>query len=349
MTRREWIALAAAGTLVKADAMKSILGDGWGLDHFLIALADPGSVSSIFVTKLGFTIFPGGVKSPSGDENAVIRLGPQFMELLWFYDRKKAMGSGDEFSKLLLRTADQGGGPVGYVIDIAPIERIAAELRERGMKVDLPQSRTILREGKEVTADWQFLTISDTGHGASERGVPGGADAGFIDYGSVVRQRILDPGRTQRHRERAEKEFPDPRRRAGEVHPNTARRMRSVWVAVSSVSDALKQAELFGFAAVAEHEDKLLGARGREVQCGLGAIIFWESVKPGAPLAALIKQKGVGPFGLSIEVADLKVAHQIIEDGMHKKFPFEGSRKSFIVPAELTAGTWIEFAERPRA
>jgi hypothetical protein len=350
MTRREWFALAGAGTFLKADINESILGEGWGLDHFLIALADPGLVQSIFVAKLGFTAFAGGIKTPTGDQNAVIRLGPQYIELIWFYDRQKAILFGDKFSKQWLHTVDQGGGPVGYVIDVSPLERAASELKKRGMHVELPPSRTILRDGKEVAPDYRFLEISDTESGRSPRGIPGGDAAGFIDYGTEFQQRGLDPARTQRHRDRAEKEFPDPRRRSGEVHPNTARRIRSAWVAVASVPEALKRCEAFGFAGGRDVQSKTLGARGHEVPCGLGTLVFWESAKAEAPLATVIRSKGVGPFGVSVDVADLELAHKMVSEGLNQRLPLEdvGSRKSFLVPAGLTGGTWIEFGEQTR-
>ncbi len=344
MTRREWIALAAAGAIAKAEVRPSIIGNGWGLDHFMTVLADPESVKSTYVTKLGFTVFP-GAKRPDGYENAVIILGPAYIELLSFYDRDKAKASGDAHVKELFDKAVQGGGPVGYNVNVSPVDRAAATLRERGMEVSLPLSQVILRDGKEVRGGWQFLNIAKTGKTTPSPGVPGGDAVGFLEYRD--NQRKMAPKYSDDFRARAEREFPDPRRRAGEIHPNTARWMRSVWVAVESVSDAVKQSEIFGFAGAAARENKSLGARGREVECGRGTIVFWEAAKPGTPLSGLIKSRGLGAFGVSIDVVDLKLARRIAEKGIGKKLPMDvaSPRKNFVVPGELTGGVWIEFGE----
>jgi hypothetical protein len=51
--------------------------------------------------------------------------------------------------------------------------------------------------------------------------------------------------------------------------------------------------------------------------------------------------------GISVEVADLNTAQRIVKQGTHVKFGIQhlGRRKSFIVPAEIAAGTFIEFVQ----
>jgi hypothetical protein len=55
MTRREWIALTTTAAFAHAEMKPSIIGDGWGLDHFMIALADPALVKSTYAEKLGLS------------------------------------------------------------------------------------------------------------------------------------------------------------------------------------------------------------------------------------------------------------------------------------------------------
>jgi hypothetical protein len=50
-------------------------------------------------------------------------------------------------------------------------------------------------------------------------------------------------------------------------------------------------------------------------------------------LASLIKKYGLGPFGIGVEVADLRKAHQIAELGTQSKLPI--NRNSFVVPGDL--------------
>jgi hypothetical protein len=68
--------------------------------------------------------------------------------------------------------------------------------------------------------------------------------------------------------------FSDPRRPSGEAHANTARRIKSVWVAVTSASDAVRHSQVFGFPELGERKSALLRAKGREVKCGEGSIVF---------------------------------------------------------------------------
>jgi len=46
-------------------------------------------------------------------------------------------------------------------------------------------------------------------------------------------------------------------------------------------------------------------------------------------------------------VADLKTAQRIVQQGTHAKFGIQqlGKQASFIVPAELAGGTFIEFVQ----
>jgi hypothetical protein len=148
--------------------------------------------------------------------------------------------------------------------------------------------------------------------------------------------------------ERSKREVPDTRRNTGEIHANTARRLRSVWVAVPSLADAVKQSERFGFAFQGKRYFTELGEEGQIVQCGLGTIVFFEQQHQNSPLTELVKKHGFGPFGVSVEVKDIKTAQSIVEQGMRMKFEIQQmeGRNGFIVPAEFTAGTFIEFIQQ---
>jgi len=92
----------------------------------------------------------------------------------------------------------------------------------------------------------------------------------------------------------------------------------------------------------------VLNEKGQEVQCGQGTIVLFEPANKNSPLAALIKKQGFGPFGISISVADLKTAQRVIQDGTHSKLGIQrsGTFASFIVPAGLAAGTFVEFVQQ---
>jgi len=206
--------------------------------------------------------------------------------------------------------------------------------------------RTRTPDGKEQRGAWQFLEIDPAVQEAYPLGVPGGRGVGFLEYRNNGDS--LQPDAFQRMRQLAERDVPDPRRLAGEIHANTARKLLSVWVAVPSVSEAVQQSERFGFSAGAERHIEALGEKGREVQCGQGTIVFFAPVNRNSSLSLLVKNQGLGPFGFSVAVANLGTAQKIAEQGMNARFPVQqsGTRMSFVVPARLTAGAFIEFVQQ---
>jgi hypothetical protein len=326
-----------------AQTNPSVVGSGWGLDHVIIALPNPSAVKDVFGTKLGFTPF-GGNKFPGlGLEQALIRLPPAYVELLWPYQKPTDARNSDPVVKM----AETGGGPVSYNIDVSPVDQAADAMRRFGLRVTLPPSKTLRTpDGKEVPGNWQFINIDPQDQAAAIVGVPGGAGVGFLEYGN--NSDFLKPDRFQRARERAEREFPDPRRSAGEIHANTARKLRSVWVTVPSLAEAVAQAQRFGLRALDQRYFKALGEKGLEVTCGQGTIVFFEPIKRNSTVAALVKKQGLGPFGISVSVTDLKTAQRVVQAGTHARLGIQriGNEMSFLVPAELAGGTFVEFVQQ---
>jgi len=109
--------VTTAAAVAHAETNPSIIGDGWGLDHFMIALADPVLVKSTYAEKLGFTVLR-GAKRPGGHENATIVLAPAYIELIFLYDRRKAEASDDRITKRNLSKIDQGGGAIAYNVEV---------------------------------------------------------------------------------------------------------------------------------------------------------------------------------------------------------------------------------------
>jgi hypothetical protein len=262
---------------------------------------------------------------------------------MWLY-QKPADDSG---SSTVHKKIEAGGGPASYNIDVFPIEQALDGIERLGSTVTLPKSPpTRTPDGKEQPPVGQFLRIDPKDQAAHPLGVPGGAGVGFLEYRDNP-----DGARAERFqtlREQIERELPDPRRPAGEIHPNTARKLLSVWVAVPNVEEAVQQSARFGFASRGVRSVKELGEKGHEVQCGQGTIVFFQPLNQKGSLSSLVTKKGFGPFGLSVAVADLKVAQQIVQQGTTMKFPIQQSdnRKSFVVPEELAAGSFIEFVQQ---
>lgn len=83
-------------------------------------------------------------------------------------------------------------------------------------------------DGKERLDAWQFLEIDSEDLAAQPRGVPGGIGVGFLEYRNNVDR--LNADEFQQIRQLVDRDVPDPRRAAGEINANTARKLLSVWV-----------------------------------------------------------------------------------------------------------------------
>jgi hypothetical protein len=335
--------LAVAATLAAALGNPTVIGNGWGLDHVIVGVSNPEVAKQIFGTKLGFTPFTGSKFPAEGLDQAIIELSPAYIELLWPY--REPAADARPIASRVRKKVELGGGPVTYNIDVSPVEQAVDAMRRIGMRVSLrPGPTTKTPDGKEAP-DWQFADIDPQDKTAQPLGVPGGLGVGFLEY--RINSNLLNPDRFKRLLERAEREVPDPRRTSGEIHANTARRLRSVWIAVPSVVEAVKQAGRFEFAAGVERQFKALGEKGREVQCGQGTLVFFEPVHEHSPLAALVDKQGFGLFGISIGVADLKTAQRIVQQGTQVKFRIQrlGNQASFVVPSDLAGGTFLEFVQ----
>lgn len=322
----------------------SIIGSGWGLDHVIVAVQGPEVVKDVLESKLGFSAITHG-KSPSvGLENTIIFLPPApYIELVWPY--QDPAPDARLVGTLVRKKIALGGGPAAYNVDVSDASQTADAMRQLGLRVNLPLTPMhIMPDGSQARGPWQFADIDPQDQAAVPYGVPGGPGVGFIAYTNAADR--MKPDRFQRVLERATQEAPDPRRPAGEISANTARKLRAAWVAVPSVVEALKQAARFGFPATRSHI-AALGETGEEVQCGEGTIVFFEAKHPDSQLAAIVRKKGLGPFGISVGVANLKAAQRIVKEGTQATFEIrvEKSRRSFVVPAELAAGTVFEFVQ----
>ena len=92
----------------------------------------------------------------------------------------------------------------------------------------------------------------------------------------------------------------------------------------------------------------VLGARGREFDIGDGRILLLESDSPGKSAADFSRERGQGVIGLTLSVSDLRKAQSLLEENTHRKLPtYDGIYgKSFLVPAELANGVWIEMVQK---
>ena len=121
--------------------------------------------------------------------------------------------------------------------------------------------------------------------------------------------------------------------------------IRAVWMAVKDLGQATSAYESIGLPLGKEVEIARMGAKGREVIAGESSILLLERKDPKGVVAASLDVSGEGIVGISIEVGDLAAARALIEKQTNFKLPeYDGVfGRSFLVPAGLTHGVWLEF------
>lgn len=152
---------------------------------------------------------------------------------------------------------------------------------------------------------------------------------------------VFDPGRPARFAARLEKGIM--------THPNTARRLYSVWFAVRDLEASLKGLQDAGLDPGETREAKFLGAKGREVKAGDGCLLLLQSVDKNSAVNRFLSDRHDGEIiGVSVEVSDVEKARSWIEGHSGRKLePYDGCYgRSIVIPPDMTHGVWLEMFQR---
>ena len=144
-------------------------------------------------------------------------------------------------------------------------------------------------------------------------------------------------------------EYPWKRSSPAKVsQPNGVLGTAAVWILVKELEKASNEMERMGFHSGRLLKFDVLGARGREFDTGDGRILLLEPESPGKPAADFSRQRVQGIIGLTLWVSDLGRAQSLLQDNTHKQLPiYDGIYgKSFLVPAGLANGAWIEMVQK---
>ncbi len=326
MTRRTFQASLLLWTSGRARAEDSLIGNGSGLDHIGIVGAHLLDLEQAFRERLGFSLYSGS-RYPTGVYNALVPFQgtPAYLELLSFYKQVDR----SDLATAYLEDRMRVGGPAFFAVNCAPIEGTAARLRDHGFTLIGPRGRTVLRNGKEEPAPYQIVRVNEDLIGPKE-------SLSFIEYRNNAER--LGPERLANVRKRLQQP-------SGEFHPNTARRLESVWVAVRDLNQATEVMRRMGFTSGAVRQAPLLFATGREFLCGGGMIVLWAPRGRGT-MDGVLNQRGEGPFGMTLEVLDINAARRTLERGGTKLKPEWVTDHGFIIPPEISGGSWMEFKSR---
>ena len=297
----------------KEPSKSAVFGSGHGLDHVGVAVRDLETAKKDYRALLGFTVFAGG-KHPNGSRNSGPALESGYLELITFWDRTQAQGA------MLAKFLEKHEGVIFVGLDVSAVDDTANLLRARGVNMQGPEAGSISvdPEQRDPGFAWRLVGL-DTGAVPAAHLPTKSTDAVFfIQY-------------------------------QGTAHPNTAKKLSSVWMAVRDIEATIKEYESMGFRPGRKLAAPQLEARSQEIDAGDGTILLLQPQEPTGKVASFLAERGAeGIMGVSIEVASLQTARGLLEANTKRKFPpYAGPYgESILIPPELTHGVWIEFFQK---
>lgn len=130
-------------------------------DHAVIAARDLDRARRNFSESLGFEVYPGGRHTGLGTENALIRFGLDYLELLAIYDREEVRAAGISREALAEFLVDREGGLLGFALATDDIDALAAQFRQSGLEATGPYAMQRQRPDG-VVLRWRLLIPGGT-------------------------------------------------------------------------------------------------------------------------------------------------------------------------------------------
>lgn len=124
-------------------------------DHAVIAARNLEGARETF-GALGFQVYSGGRHTGLGTENALIRFGLDYLELLGIYDQEEVRGAGISREVLADYLADHKGGMLGFALATDDIDSLAEQLRRTGLDAIGPYAMQRQRPDG-VVLRWRLL------------------------------------------------------------------------------------------------------------------------------------------------------------------------------------------------
>jgi Glyoxalase-like domain len=107
-----------------------------GIDHLVIAVADPDEAATQLERALGLAATGGGRHDAIGTFNRLVWLGDSYIELIGVFDR--ALAEHSWIGEPALEALDVGGGFVTWAIATNDLEADVARLRQTGSELGEP-------------------------------------------------------------------------------------------------------------------------------------------------------------------------------------------------------------------
>jgi catechol 2,3-dioxygenase-like lactoylglutathione lyase family enzyme len=325
--RIQWMAvlglLAMSGMAVAKEHPPERLNIGRGIDHVasLVRQENFTSAGNVLTQKLGFAATP-VLTAAGGIENRIIWFpNLSYLELDAFTENNPSTApfldflahhEGAKFYGTEVLDADEAVSfltGAGYP-NVGPFPAGPLTIQSTGQTVGLtPLWRTIILTSRLAPDNSNF----------------------FLDYDEDQVQQMFH-------------DFPVL---APRPHPNTARKIETVWLVVADLNAAIDFYEGLGLEVHPRHERiGYLGARGAVVQYRHSTLTLLVPDGPGIA-ANFAADRGEGILGVSIEVGHLRTAHNLVQGNTGLALPVfrHRGRDRFLIPASLTHGFLIEMVE----
>ncbi len=239
-------------------------------DHAVIAVRDLAEARRRY-QALGFAVSPGGRHIGRGTENAIIRFGLDYLELIAIYDEAELSGRGLNGQALAAFLSKQEGGLVGYALATTDIEQDARRFQHTGLAAEGPFAMERLRpDGRRLS--WRLLVPESM---SWRRPWPF-----LIQWDAPDAERLSweAPG----------------------IHPNGVTGVARISIAVRNLERAvdLYQRQL-GLALAQPSETAYQGARCASFRLGAFTIDLLAPVGAG-PVQQTLEAVGEGPFELTL-------------------------------------------------
>ena len=294
------------------EAERSLLQNGYGIDHLVVAVKNLQSSRDDYANRLGFTMTAGG-RHPGGTENSLAGFEDQtYLELLGLYDPKQ-----NEFMSGFLEK-HEGGVSLG--LNTGSAEKTVEFLKSRGFNPKTGEGTIKLEEMNEPPPTfWRWVDIND--------GTPLSNNIFLIEY---------TPARTEYRRNH-------PEHYSQTTHGNTAKHLSTVWIAVWSIDEPRNRYEHLGLSLKGQVDLPQLNAKGLELQAGHGTILLLAPTGEKGEIVRFLAQRGEGVIGASIEVASLTSCKRVFANSGIGTETINGLRgESLMVNQKDTHGLFLE-------
>lgn len=282
------------------------------LDHVMLAVRDMDDAIRRY-QALGFNVRRGGRHPGRGTENAVMRFGWEYLELIAVHDAAERARLGAEGAGLTDFLQRRVGGPVDPVFSTDALNALIERFRKAGVEVTGPVPLQRVRPDGVVVAN--------------RCAQPGGR----------MSTRQLYPGFIQWDRQ-------DPERMTGEwagTHDIGAVGVAGISIAVADLMRATQAyRDLLGWMAQDEELVPELGARRVRGHIDELSIDLLAPMRSG-PVQSELEQIGEGPFELRLRVQDLSRSKARLASVGIAPEPAPGCLDGWLLPIERTVGTRI--------